>query len=124
MTTRPTTEGAITPDALAALVALKSAGLTSWLSPAGGLERALRADRPVDAIVAENGAVALVNEKAFSARRLKAPGAIKLYQSDALNPHGQPMRPGKRCCASSARQLPGTRRATDSPAETDIAIDP
>ena len=58
-----TTEGAITPDALAALGALKAAGLpviaitgrpVGWSAP-------FACDWPVDAIVAENGAVALLS---------------------------------------------------------------
>lgn len=57
-----TTDGAITPDALAALAALKAAGLhviaitgrpVGWSAP-------FAATWPVDAIVAENGAVALL----------------------------------------------------------------
>ena len=58
-----TTDGAITPDALDALGALKAAGLhvipitgrpVGWSAP-------FAATWPVDAIVAENGAVALLN---------------------------------------------------------------
>ncbi len=60
-----TSHGAITPDALQALAELKAAGLTviaitgrpmGWCEPfMAGLRR-----WPVDAMVAENGAVALV----------------------------------------------------------------
>ena len=56
-----TTDGAITPDALEALVGLRSAGLPVFAitgRPAGWSEPFARA-WPVDAIVAENGAVAL-----------------------------------------------------------------
>ena len=66
-----TTHGAITPDALQALVDLKAAGLhvipitgrpVGWAEP-------LAARLPVDAIVVENGAVALkmVESEEFSA---------------------------------------------------------
>lgn len=57
-----TTEGAITPDALAALADLKAAGLhviPITGRPVGWSEPFAQA-WPVDAIVAENGAVALL----------------------------------------------------------------
>ena len=57
-----TTHGAITPDALQALARLKSAGLCVIAitgRPVGWCEQ-IAASLPVDAIVAENGAVALV----------------------------------------------------------------
>ena len=72
-----TTDGAITPDALEALGALRAAGLhiipitgrpVGWSEP-------FALSWPVDAIVAENGAVAL--------RRNAAGGLDKLYQQDA-----------------------------------------
>lgn len=56
-----TTDGAITPDALAALQALRAAGLPVFAitgRPSGWSEPFAR-DWPVDAIVAENGAVVL-----------------------------------------------------------------
>jgi multidrug efflux pump subunit AcrB len=72
-----TTEGAITADALQALTALRAAGLSVMAvtgRPVGWSEPFARA-WPVQAIVAENGAVALVRE---------ADGRLrKLYQQDA-----------------------------------------
>ncbi len=59
-----TTEGAITPEALAALTALRDAGLPVIAitgRPMGWSEPFAR-DWPLDAIVAENGAVALFRE--------------------------------------------------------------
>ena len=71
-----TTDGAITPDALQALAALKASGLqvipvtgrpVGWSEP-------FAASWPVDAIVAENGAVAL--------QSLPGLGLVKRYLQD------------------------------------------
>ncbi len=111
-----THDGAIEPQALAALGALRQAGLhvfaitgrpVGWSLPFAQGEQAW----PVDAIVAENGAVALL------------PGGEKLYlQGEAERvanfAHLQ------RVLAQVEAEVPGARRATDSPGrETDIAID-
>ena len=121
-----TTEGAITPDALAALSALTTAGLEVIAitgRPVGWSEPFAR-DWPVDAIVAENGAVALVASKKCLSRTSGAyMQPSKIYQVDAL------VRAGNRArlqavLARIERELPGVHRATDSPGrETDIAID-
>ena len=112
-----TTEGAITPDALAALSALKATGLhvvPVTGRPVGWSEPFAQA-WPVDALVAENGAVALV----------RAPGGRlrKLYQQ----PAGERARNFERMqqvLARIEREVPGARRAQDSAGrETDIAID-
>ena len=112
-----TTDGAITPDALQALTDLKAAGLcvvpitgrpVGWSEP-------FAAQWPVDAIVAENGAVALVQ------------------------PHGQPLHTlSQQDAATRAANfermqqvltriehtIPGAQRSQDSAGrETDIAID-
>ncbi|WP_444812771.1 HAD-IIB family hydrolase [Variovorax jilinensis] len=112
-----TTEGAITPDALAALGALETAGLhrvaitgrpVGWSVP-------FATAWPVDAIVAENGAVALLPDGAG--------GLCKRYQQDA----GTRAHNFARMQAVLARieaEIPGARRATDSAGrECDIAID-
>ena len=86
-----TTDGAISPDALQALAQLKAAGLTVIAitgRPVGWCER-LAATWPVDAIVAENGAVALVRDRSFDKNGLQPPSNIpiplsKLYQLDTL----------------------------------------
>jgi HAD superfamily hydrolase (TIGR01484 family) len=112
-----TTEGAITADALAALARLRAAGLPVVPitgRPVGWSEPFAR-QWPVDAIVAENGAVALVRQ---------ADGTLgKLYQQDA----GTRERNFERMqtvLARIEREVPGARRAQDSPGrETDIAID-
>ena len=112
-----TTEGAITADALQALSALREAGLQVMAvtgRPVGWSEPFARA-WPVQAIVAENGAVALVRE---------ADGRLrKLYQQDATTRDRNFQR-----LQDVARQIvqtvPGAQLAQDSAGrETDIAID-
>ena len=112
-----TTEGAITPEALQALVDLKAAGLhvvpitgrpVGWSEP-------FASAWPVDAIVAENGAVALVHKDGQPLR--------KLYQQDLAtrNAHFTRM---QQVLLRMEREIPGAQRARDSAGrETDIAID-
>jgi len=112
-----TTEGAITPDALQALADLQAAGLhvipitgrpVGWSEP-------FAQSWPVDAIVAENGAVALVHEDGQPLR--------KLYQQDATTRAGNFARM-QQVLARIEREVAGARRAQDSAGrETDIAID-
>lgn len=115
-----TTDGAITPDALQALGALRAAGLhvipitgrpVGWSEP-------FALSWPVDAIVAENGAVAL--------RRVAGPAGAalaKTYQQDEPTRTANYARM-QQVLAQVEREVPGARRATDSPGrETDIAID-
>lgn len=111
-----TTEGAITSDALQALQDLRAAGLhvipitgrpVGWSEP-------FALQWPVDAIVAENGAVALVSE---------ATGLRKLYQQDehlrAAN-FARMRQVAQRIVA----EVPGAMLSRDSAGrETDIAID-
>jgi HAD superfamily hydrolase (TIGR01484 family) len=112
-----TTEGAITPDALQALADLKAAGLrvvpitgrpVGWSEP-------FAQSWPVDAIVAENGAVALVHQDGQP--------LSKRYQQDAATrlAHFERM---QRVLAHIERTVPGAQRSRDSAGrETDIAID-
>jgi len=112
-----TTEGAITPDALAALARLRAAGLhvipitgrpVGWSEP-------FALAWPVDAIVAENGAVGLVRDPAGGLR--------KLYQQDAATRAANFERM-QQVLARVEAEIPGARRATDSAGrETDIAVD-
>lgn len=112
-----TTEGAITADALQALAELKAAGLhvvpitgrpVGWSEP-------FAVQWPVDAIVAENGAVALT--------RAAGGGLRKLYVQDA------PLRAAnyarmQQVAQRIVAQVPGATLARDSAGrETDIAID-
>ncbi len=112
-----TTDGAITPDALQALVDLKAAGLhvvpitgrpVGWSEP-------FAASWPVDAIVAENGAVGLQHTDGVGLR--------KLYQQDAVTRSANFSRM-QTVLAHIENSVPGARRSQDSAGrETDIAID-
>ncbi|MBU1359441.1 MAG: HAD-IIB family hydrolase [Gammaproteobacteria bacterium] len=112
-----TTEGAITGDALDALHQLKHAGLrvVAITGRPVGWSEPFASAWPVDAIVAENGAVALVKTPQGS--------LSKSYQQDA------PMRAAnfarmQQVLRRIEQEIPGTARSTDSPGrETDIAID-
>jgi HAD superfamily hydrolase (TIGR01484 family) len=111
-----TTAGAITPDAFAALCALRAAGIAVVAvtgRPMGWSEPFAR-DWPIDAIVAENGAVALFRE------------GVELrieYAQDALTRE----RNARRLRRAAERVLdvvPGATLARDSAGRvTDIAID-
>ncbi|MES2785129.1 MAG: HAD-IIB family hydrolase [Pseudomonadota bacterium] len=107
-----TTEGVVTSDALQALADLHAAGIrvipitgrpVGWSEP-------FALQWPVDAIVAENGAVALV-------------GGKKLYQQDAAlraKNHARMQEVAQRIIA----EVPGATISRDSAGrETDIAID-
>ena len=112
-----TTDGAITADALQALENLKSAGLpiipitgrpVGWSEP-------FALSWPVDAIVAENGAVALVRQPDGS--------LAKLYQQNAVTRTANLARM-QEVLEQIEHLVPGAQRATDSAGrECDIAID-
>ena len=112
-----TTEGAITPDALHALHRLRAAGLPVFAitgRPAGWSEPFART-WPVNAIVAENGAVALWRAPAGRLRRA--------YLQDAATRHANHQRL-QAVAAQILTELPHARLAQDSAGrETDIAID-
>jgi HAD superfamily hydrolase (TIGR01484 family) len=109
-----TTEGRITPDALQALHDLRAAGLhvipvtgrpVGWSVP-------FAQAWPVNAIVAENGAVALVQA-----------GTHKRYQQDAATRSANYARL-QQVAQRVLREVPGATLVQDSPGrETDIAID-
>ena len=122
-----TTDGAITPDALAALGDLKARGLAVIAitgRPVGWSEPfALR--WPVDAIVAESGAVLLqkTNQKDPKANKNKRELLLKSYQQgDAIRASNlaRMQQIGQRIL----QEVPGTLLARDSAGrETDMAID-
>ena len=119
-----TTEGAITPDALQALADLKTAGLMVIPitgRPIGWCERFMAGPPgsawPVDAMVAENGAVAFVR----GAGPQQPP--TKLYQQDAATRHANQVRL-RDIAARVAAEVPGVELSRDSAGrETDIAFD-
>jgi HAD superfamily hydrolase (TIGR01484 family) len=116
-----TTEGEITSDALEALSELKAAGLkvVAITGRPVGWSEPFAARWPVDAIVAENGAVALLPDAASAAPRPLS----KIHQQDAATRSANFARM-QAVLARIERELPGAHRATDSPGrETDIAID-
>ena len=113
-----TTEGAITADALQALHDLKAAGLmvipitgrpVGWSIP-------FASTWPVDALVAENGAVALLHNK-------RANQVNKIYQQD-LATRTRNFQEMQRIAKRVLKEIPGTVMAQDSAGrETDIAFD-
>jgi HAD superfamily hydrolase (TIGR01484 family) len=112
-----TTDGAITPEALQALADLKAAGLhvVAITGRPVGWSEPFAASWPVDAIVAENGAVALQHSASWGLR--------KLYQQDAATRSANFSRM-QAVLAQIERSVPGARRSQDSAGrETDIAID-
>jgi len=129
-----TTEGAITPDALQALADLRAAGLhvipitgrpVGWSKP-------FALSWPVDAIVAENGAVALIQPRPpvenlgkNNTQPLpdKREVLSKRYQQDAATRATNFARM-QQVAQRVLHEVPGTTLAEDSPGrETDIAID-
>ena len=129
-----TTDGAITPDALDALGELNAAGLhvipitgrpVGWSKPfaRGDSARGI-APWPVDAIVAENGSVALLCNKngkwpTYSLNSLLS----NLYQQDA-NTRATNFARMQQVAQRVLREVAGTMLSHDSPGrETDIAID-
>ena len=129
-----TTAGAITPDALQALADLKSAGLhvipitgrpAGWSQPFARGDAALGiAPWPVDAIVAENGSVALLSDNIgiFLPWNMDS-SLLKLYQQDAATRAGNFARM-QQVAAQVLRDVPGAMLSQDSVGrETDIAFD-
>ena len=124
-----TTDGAITPDALEALAQLKAAGLhviPITGRPVGWSEPFARV-WPVDAIVAENGAVALIpddlNKNGLQRLPHKREQLSKIYQQAAATRAANFSR--MQCVlAQIEAAVPGARRAQDSAGrECDIAVD-
>ncbi len=121
-----TTDGQITPDALAALAALREAGLIVVPitgRPVGWCEQ-LAARWPVPAIVAENGAVALFSRETAETPAPTGEVALsKLYREDAPT-RARNMAHMQRVAARVLREVPGAALSRDSACrETDIAFD-
>lgn len=113
-----TTKGAITPDALQALHDLKAAGHmvipitgrpVGWSIPFASIW-------PVNAMVAENGAVALLHNATQNQ-------VTKIYQQDETT-RTHNFQEMQRIAKRVLQEVPGTVMAQDSPGrETDIAFD-
>ena len=129
-----TTAGAITPDALQALAELKTAGLhvipitgrpVGWSQPFARGDAALGiAPWPVDAIVAENGSVALLGDKISSMPSGNMDSSLsKFYQQDAptrLDNFARMQQVARQILS----EVPGAMLSQDSGGrETDIAFD-
>ena len=122
-----TTDGAITPDALTALGALKAAGfdVVAITGRPVGWSEPFAASWPVDAIVAENGAVLLQknHQTGLSPNEYGYSPLLKSYQQ------GDSVRVGnfvrmQQVGQRVLRDVPGTQLARDSAGrETDMAID-
>jgi HAD superfamily hydrolase (TIGR01484 family) len=111
-----TTDGAITPDALQALVRLKEAGI-AVIAVTGrpmGWSEPFAHHWPVDAIVAENGAVALFHGPT---------GLCVEYAQDERTRNTNALRLAD-AAARVLREVPGATLARDSAGRvTDIAVD-
>ena len=129
-----TTDGAITLDALQALGELKAAGLhvipitgrpVGWSEPfaRGDFARGI-APWPVDAIVAENGSVALLCKENGKSPTYPLNSLLsKIYQQDA-NTRATNFARMQQVAQRVLRDVAGTMLSHDSPGrETDIAID-
>ena len=125
-----TTDGAITPDALAALGELKAAGLqvVAITGRPVGWSEPFAASWPLDALVAENGAVALIpGKKMHQIGLFRMDGGhsllSKIYHQDTATRAANFGRM-QAVLRQIEQQIPGATRATDSSGrETDIAID-
>ena len=121
-----TSDGAITSDALAALHGLKASGLSvvaitgrpiGWCEP-------FAQTWPVDAMVAENGAVAFIHNKISLQATTPWDSLLsKIYQQNASTRASNFQRM-QAVAQRLLREVPGATLAQDSPGrETDIAID-
>ena len=126
-----TTEGAITPDALEALAALRATGLhvIAITGRPAGWSEPFATTWPVDAIVAETGAVALLRTPQNTSQNSLQPNdgkreqLSKWYLQDAATRASNHARMQK-VAQQILREVPGAQLARDSAGrETDIAID-
>ena len=126
-----TTEGAITPDALEALAALRAAGLhvIAITGRPAGWSEPFATTWPVDAIVAETGAVALLRTPQNTGQNSLQPNdgkrkqLSKWYLQDASTRAANHARM-QQVALQILREVPGAQLARDSAGrETDIAID-
>jgi len=111
-----TTEGAIPMGVAAALAALREAGLPV-IAVTGrpmGWSRAVAAQTPLAAVVAENGAVALVRDGNSVRVDYADPEPVRMANAERL----------RAVAARILAEIPGATLAQDSPGRvTDIAVD-
>ena len=126
-----TTDGAITPDSLQALAALQAAGLRviAITGRPAGWSAPFATTWPVDAIVAETGAVALLRTPSNTSQNGLQPNVdgrdqlSKWYLQDAATRTANHARM-QQVAQQILRAVPGATLAQDSAGrETDIAID-
>ena len=120
-----TTDGAITNDALDALARLKDAGLRVVAITGRPVGWSLPFARtwPVDAIVAENGAVALIRRPRTREGDDDDEALTRLYLQDAET-RARNFTRMQQAAQRLLREVPGAQLARDSAGrETDIAID-
>ncbi len=128
-----TTHGAITPDALHALANLKAAGLIvipitgrpiGWCAPfMAGTRAPMSPTWPVDAMVAENGAVAFMHQKGLQPPQNMREPLSKLYQQDATTLATNRVRM-QHVAEKVMREVPGVHLTRDGGGrETDLAFD-
>ena len=111
-----TTNGAITPDALQALAELRAAGVPviAITGRSMGWSRSFAMDWPIDAIVAENGAVALFRDADMLRLEYEQAGDVRAANTLRL----------QAVAAQVLREVPGATLADDSAGRvTDIAVD-
>lgn len=117
------TDGQVPRETVAAIAALKSAGLhvVAITGRPVGWSEGFAATWPVDAIVPENGAMALVPTGEVDAQGRRA--LERLYQQDeATRVHNHARM--QQVLARIEHDIPGARRAEDSAGrECDIAVD-
>jgi hypothetical protein len=126
-----TTHGSITPDALEAIAALRASGrkvIAITGRHIGWCERLMDAKThapwPVDAMVAENGGVALISDKNTSQpAQGKRKALSKIYQRDAAWRDNNQARM-QAVAERVLREVPGVALARDEGGrETDLAFD-
>ena len=118
-----TTDGQVPPETVEALRTLKAAGLhvVAITGRPVGWSEAFAATWPVDAIVPENGAMALVPTGEQDAQGHRA--LRRLYQQDEATRRLNHARM-QQVLAKIENDIPGARRAEDSAGrECDIAVD-
>lgn len=120
-----TTDGMIGDDALASLGKLRRAGLhvVAITGRPVGWSEPFALGWPVDAIVPENGSVALVRADAAAPADATGCQLRRLYQQDAAT-RGANFQRMQQVAQRILREVPGSTLAQDSAGrETDIAID-